>query len=1547
MLLLHQSRVTLSVHVVKYSWYQRRCKSPREEELGKDWEGIGNGLCLGPIIAFAWSDFGKPWKAKIRMAGPGIEPGSSLTRVQSVTTASPRSQFLDCGDGEQARLRPCLNGPRERSLVDDVTERERGERESSLVVSINRGDRERVRVQREHEDISNRQFRRFEMDLNSISSPSLNSDGATVFCVDIRSDLGPSFELQWCNRALASNCTCCLRQRTLHDKNTERSSYFLFVQPEAGERTDEGEARRVWSSAGMQGRGKRGYPEKTRQPATSSGTIPTCGNPGATLPGIEPGYPRSERTESTQRTEYTGRTERIERTGHTERTDNTEITGRTECYQALISKRRYNMLVSCAAGTANGRHTRNQQDCGMSFSNHFLESNLQDEGPSVVQWLDYSPSAKANRVRFPEWPLSYFRIWESGWTISLAGFLGDLPFPPPLHSDGFPYHFASSKGELIHRLEEKFGYPYQRFSPMTGHFGLDSELKGMRSVGKYLVAVESQPSAQLATVTVQLMRALQSVARCYKLEGGMCRTQKEIPSVCQVGKYTTHDQQLSASSPTSGSCNWTTITKSTFIGHPQFHLLLFVCQAHISTAKFAARKYTWPLTSDEQDSLHVAWYIDSWGTSVWPADAWWQLAMHHLVSCIALYAGMKGRGKLQIPEKTRRPEASYGTIPTCENPETREGTIAPTAVSSPSYAGRSQPTCTATQGVAGRQLTYVEYVEQLVIIRHRCLVTVKYVLLLVHWSSARECHSWSSLGTAVVVTVKYALLLEHGACVREYHSWSSLGTSGVVTLVIIRHRRRSHGVIRAVTEAWDICSRVSHLVIIRHRWRGHGVIRGVTGARDILSRVSQLVIISLRCLVTVKYVLLLVHWSSARECHRWSSLGTAGLVTVWSSLGTDGVVTVKYALLPEHGTCARECHSWSSLGTDGVVTAKFALLLEHGSCARECHNVADLCRGVGRFAALARYTNVPSSFSTTPVHRPARTRVLRHSTSGQLQRKTAEWGVRSPLIAPQDDTASGFKFKFNDLQARLYRLMCKHADIDCTLVVCCYSGRRRLCHRSPRDVKHNQSANGYAQVKGPARHLTTSYVVILCHDKAEQTISEALVAAHAATCGNVDKPVRLPPRQTGFNYGRVTSRFSHVGIVSDDAAGRRVFLGISCFPKPFHSGAAPYPPRCTLIGSHDLGVKEPPKSLHSLTRALGAETIEGRIRYCAAVTHNSDTMTWQRGRKERKRRKGGKGVGRVMFPGNSRVRMTSRARGRTVSQNKCVYWADGNPLIVAEQAVNLPGEEVRCGMSDRGHRHSPCRSSGRLGRMRKSILGTKTSAQRGIWRNCSAMADDIINTAAAGASAVFFVEAIWQDCGYREKSGAVSSTGEEGVGNDGRSLDDGGRGVRGANGRKGSRNEGAGKREIPEKTYPPAASSGTIPTCNDPGVNPVRVGVRPPFILSSQMRVQSHAQVPTLCLYSRAQNSARRTTLLSKLSTGQIGNEGYSGSKAMAWYDARCYTSCQTMPLVGGFSRGSPVRPALLFRHCTVLTSITLIGSQELAVMSRHTLFTYSAGNPR
>ncbi|KAJ8885842.1 hypothetical protein PR048_012048 [Dryococelus australis] len=50
--------------------------------------------------------------------------------------------------------------------------------------------------------------------------------------------------------------------------------------------------------------------------------------------------------------------------------------------------------------------------------------------------------------------------------------------------------------------------------------------------------------------------------------------------------------------------------------------------------------------------------------------------------------------------------------------------------------------------------------------------------------------------------------------------------------------------------------------------------------------------------------------------------------------------------------------------------------------------------------------------------------------------------------------------------------------------------------------------------------------------------------------------------------------------------------------------------------------------------------------------------------------------------------------------------------------------------------------------------------------------------------------------------------------------------------------------------------------------------------------------------------------------------------------------SCRIMPLVNGFSRGSPIYRAPSFRRCSVLTSNTLIGSQDLTLKSCSNLFT-------
>ncbi|KAJ8888162.1 hypothetical protein PR048_007649 [Dryococelus australis] len=60
-------------------------------------------------------------------------------------------------------------------------------------------------------------------------------------------------------------------------------------------------------------------------------------------------------------------------------------------------------------------------------------------------------------------------------------------------------------------------------------------------------------------------------------------------------------------------------------------------------------------------------------------------------------------------------------------------------------------------------------------------------------------------------------------------------------------------------------------------------------------------------------------------------------------------------------------------------------------------------------------------------------------------------------------------------------------------------------------------------------------------------------------------------------------------------------------------------------------------------------------------------------------------------------------------------------------------------------------------------------------------------------------------------------------------------------------------------------------------------------------------------------------------------NQGDTGSiHGRATPDFRMWESCLTMPLFGGFSRGSPVPPALPFQRRSTFTSITHIASQDL-----------------
>ncbi|KAJ8876141.1 hypothetical protein PR048_024050 [Dryococelus australis] len=137
----------------------------------------------------------------------------------------------------------------------------------------------------------------------------------------------------------------------------------------------------------------------------------------------------------------------------------------------------------------------------------------------------------------------------------------------------------------------------------------------------------------------------------------------------------------------------------------------------------------------------------------------------------------------------------------------------------------------------------------------------------------------------------------------------------------------------------------------------------------------------------------------------------------------------------------------------------------------------------------------------------------------------------------------------------------------------------------------------------------------------------------------------------------------------------------------------------------------------------------------------------------------------------------------------------------------------------------------------------------------------------------------------------------------------------------------------------PGSTSGRVAGFLQVAIVPVDAVVRSVFLGDLTFPQPLHSGAVPYSLQSPA--SALKTSLLRaahissltrsrpvSLLTSQIGDPGSIPGRFAP--DFRMWESCRTMPLVGGFSRGSPVSPALSFRRCYILTSIILIGSQEL-----------------
>ncbi|KAJ8873640.1 hypothetical protein PR048_024462 [Dryococelus australis] len=156
-----------------------------------------------------------------------------------------------------------------------------------------------------------------------------------------------------------------------------------------------------------------------------------------------------------------------------------------------------------------------------------------------------------------------------------------------------------------------------------------------------------------------------------------------------------------------------------------------------------------------------------------------------------------------------------------------------------------------------------------------------------------------------------------------------------------------------------------------------------------------------------------------------------------------------------------------------------------------------------------------------------------------------------------------------------------------------------------------------------------------------------------------------------------------------------------------------------------------------------------------------------------------------------------------------------------------------------------------------------------------------------------------------------------------------------------------------EKPRRPAASSSTIPTCENSGV--ARPGIEPGFrtVLKNRYRIEHqmfvHWLLPHIwqfgirflfpckiaidsgssreCIinsYPIGKNLTRSGAAVSeRLDCSPPTKKNRIQSPAGSLLDFRKWESCRTMPLAGGFPRGFPASPALSFRRCFALTSIT------------------------
>ncbi|KAJ8872160.1 hypothetical protein PR048_025762 [Dryococelus australis] len=120
--------------------------------------------------------------------------------------------------------------------------------------------------------------------------------------------------------------------------------------------------------------------------------------------------------------------------------------------------------------------------------------------------------------------------------------------------------------------------------------------------------------------------------------------------------------------------------------------------------------------------------------------------------------------------------------------------------------------------------------------------------------------------------------------------------------------------------------------------------------------------------------------------------------------------------------------------------------------------------------------------------------------------------------------------------------------------VTCWRGRRRVAnHWSSHTLPTSSNLRGTSTDRGQSQKYFVPIATLHCSMYFRTSAFCSMTATSVCSHGSLAViMLSFHQGEPGSIPDRVTPRFSHVGIVPDDAAGRWVFFsGIPCFPRPF------------------------------------------------------------------------------------------------------------------------------------------------------------------------------------------------------------------------------------------------------------------------------------------------------------------------------------------------------------------------------------------------------------